>query len=119
VFVWALAAAPAAAGTGSEALVGSTCALSNLVYGPVKMTFSLIGGLVGGLAYVFSFGDAEASTPIIRCALRGDYVITPAHLRRERELELCGRSDEQRAARDHAAPARNDGNVPETQAEDW
>ena len=111
-------ASPAAAGTGTEALVGTGCALSNLVYGPGKLTFALVGGVVGGLAYLFSFGDAEAATPILRCSLRGDYAITPEHLGGDRELEFCGRSDEQRAARAEAAeraPEKGEGPI----VEDW
>lgn len=109
---------PASAGTGREALVGTGCALSNLVYGPGKMTFALIGGFVGGLAYLFSFGDSEASSPIIRCALRGDYAITPEHLRGDRELEFCGRSDEQRAARNRAE-ASDPGTGDEPGVDEW
>lgn len=118
VVTWMFAATPAMSGTGSEALVGTGCALSNLLYGPTKLGFALIGGMVGGLAYLFSFGDQEASGPILRCSLRGDYAISPEHLRGHRELEFCGRSDEQRSAR-----SRADGFDPETgeapKDEDW
>jgi len=112
------AATPAWSGTGREALVGTGCALSNLLYGPTKLGFALVGGLVGGLAYLFSFGDQEASGPILRCSLRGDYAISPEHLQRERELEFCGRSDEQRAARSQAGD-RDPGTGPAPLDEDW
>jgi hypothetical protein len=111
------AATPAVAGTGNEALVGTGCALSNLVYGPTKLTFALIGGVVGGLAYVFSFGDQEAAEPILRCSLRGDYALTPEHFRGEDEFEFCGRSDEHRAARARAGQGSPSGGGPV--AEDW
>lgn len=115
---WMFAATPALSGTGREALVGTTCAISNLLYGPTKLGFALVGGLVGGLAYLFSFGDQEASGPIIRCSLRGDYAISPEHFGPDRELEFCGRSDEQRAARSSAGE-RDPGTGPAPTNEDW
>ena len=114
--LWLWTAGPAQAGTGTEALVGTGCALGNLVYGPTKLAFALVGGVVGGLAYAFSFGDAEAATPILHCSLRGDYAITPEHFGGDRDLEICGRSDEQRAARDRAG-TRDSGDEP--LVEDW
>ena len=94
--------APARAGRTAEALLGTGCALLNLGYGPLKMTYALVGGLVGGIAFAVSAGDPAVAAPILDAALRGDYVVAPAHLRGRRELEFIGRSEEQRRARERA-----------------
>jgi hypothetical protein len=110
------AAAPAHAGRGREALVGSSCALLNLVYGPAKLTYALLGGLVGGIAFAVSAGDREVAEPILDASLRGDYAISPDHLTGRRELEFFGRSEAQRRARAHAgggaSPSPRPGDEP-------
>lgn len=104
----AMAPAPAHAGRTSEALLGTSCALLNLVYGPAKLTYAMVGGLVGGLAYAFSAGDAEVAGPILDSALRGDYALSPEHLQGRRELEFIGRSEEHRRAREAAGGFEGD-----------
>lgn len=99
-----LALAPTAAAaegddtTGNEALVGAGAAVATLVYGPAKLAYAAGGGLVSGLAWVWSGGDDEVVRPILNSSLRGDYVVTPAHLRGERQIEFIGRTPAQRAA---------------------
>jgi hypothetical protein len=95
----ALAARPALATDGeaaSEAGLGVASALASLVYGPVKVVYSALGLVFGGFAYGLSGGDREVMNAVITPAIRGDYVVTPAHLRGERELEFIGRAPEYR-----------------------
>ena len=92
-----LVAAPAAAESRSnEGLIGVGSALASLVYGPAKMLYAAGGSVVAGLAWIHSGGDADVVSPILDASLRGDYVITPSHLRGERKIEFVGRSSELR-----------------------
>ena len=94
------------AGREGEAGLGVAAGLVSVVYAPAKVLYAAGGGLVAGLAYVFSAGDKQVTEPILTPALRGDYVVTPAHLRGERQLEFIGREPEDRALRDGVEPAR-------------
>jgi hypothetical protein len=92
----ALAAAPARADDTElafDAETGMTVAAGvvSLVYTPAKVVYALGGGVAAGLAYVMSAGDAEVTEPILTPSLRGDYFVSPAHLRGERPLEFFGR----------------------------
>ena len=105
--ILALTLAPAAAQAESkrnEALYGAGSALASLVYGPAKICYALGGSVVAGLAYLWSAGDSDVVQPILNASLRGDYVITPAQLRREEPIEFIGRR------RDH--DVRNVGSGP-------
>lgn len=94
----AFQAAPASAqeGAGSEAGLGVAAALSSLVYGPVKVVYSALGLVFGGMAWALSGGDNDIASAVITPAVRGDYVVTPSHLRGERELEFIGRKPDYR-----------------------
>jgi hypothetical protein len=94
-----LAAPPAsAASTGQELGRGLFCVFGNLLYMPVKTIYSAGGGLVGGLAWLFSGGDSDVATPIWTASVRGDYVISPDHLTGAKKLEFIGQSEEQKRA---------------------
>jgi len=82
--------------SGSNAGWGSAAAISSLVYGPVKMAYSVLGMVFGGFAWALSGGDTEVMTAVISPAVRGDYVITPSHLRGETPVEFIGRRDDYR-----------------------
>jgi hypothetical protein len=90
---------------GNEAGWGAAAALSSLLYSPVKLIYALGGGLTAGMAWLFSAGDSDVVNPIIDASLRGDYVITPSHLRGERPVEFIGRSPEHTASQQEAPPS--------------
>lgn len=103
----ALALAPVASQAedlGNEAGWGAAAALSSLVYAPVKLVYAMGGGLTAGLAWLFSAGDSDVVNPIIDASLRGDYVLTPEHLRGQREIEFIGRSPSQHTAHQDGPP---------------
>ena len=77
--------------TASEAGLGVGSALCSLVYGPVKLVYATLGLLFGGLAWGLSGGDQDVLDAVITPAVRGDYVVTPSHLRGDRSLEFFGR----------------------------
>jgi hypothetical protein len=90
-----LIASPAAAqeqpepssGSGFAALGSAVC---SLVYSPLKIAYAASGIVVGSLAWVWSFGSRAVARPIFRAALRGDYVVTPGHLRGQQRLRFVG-----------------------------
>ena len=51
-----------------------------------------LAGLVRESASVaFSGGDSDVMRAVVTPAIRGDYVVTPAHLRGEQQLQFVGR----------------------------
>jgi hypothetical protein len=82
--------------TAREGGVGAGSALVSLVYGPTKILYATGGLIVGGLAFAFSGGDAEVAQVVLTPSVRGDYVVTPKHLRGEKEIEFFGRKPDYR-----------------------
>lgn len=82
----------------SEAGLGIAAGLVSLVYTPAKVLYALGGGAVAGMAYLASAGDEDVTEPILTPSLRGDYVVTPEHLKGERSLEFFGRNPHGAAA---------------------
>lgn len=74
--------------------LGIGSALLTMVYGPVKILYSLTGTLIGGLAFTFTGGRNDVARAIIQPSVRGDYVITPEHLTFERPWVFSGRDPE-------------------------
>lgn len=73
-----------------EAGIGALAALSSLIYGPAKLIYATSGLIFGGVAWGLSGGDSEVLARVVTPAVRGDYVVTPAHLRMERRIEFYG-----------------------------
>ena len=97
VLAIAIGLAPAAvhaqeAETFGDAGVGAGSALSTIVYGPVKLAFAITGLVIGPFAWALSGGDSDVMWRVVDTSVRGDYVVTPAHLRGEQPLEFFGRS---------------------------
>jgi hypothetical protein len=92
-----IAAAPPPAGaqeaepSDATAFTGAGAMLCTLVYSPLKLAYAASGLVVGGMAWVWSFGSRRVTRPIFTAALRGDYVVTPAHLTGRRRLVFIGR----------------------------
>jgi hypothetical protein len=80
--------------TGAAAGWGALSALTSLVYAPVKVAYAIGGLVVGGFAWVFSAGDNDVARTVTTPAVRGDYVVTPDHLRGKQPLEFIGRAPE-------------------------
>lgn len=73
-----------------SAVTGIGAALCTLVYAPLKVTYAVGGTALSGLAWLWTLGDTDVSGPILRAAVRGDYVVTPAHLEGRRGLHFVG-----------------------------
>jgi hypothetical protein len=75
----------------SEGGWGVLSATVSLLYGPVKVCYAGLGLTIGGMAWGLTGGDRGVMDSIITASVRGDYVITPAHLRGEDTIEFLGR----------------------------
>jgi hypothetical protein len=79
-----------------EGGMGALSALSSLIYSPVKLVYALTGLVFGGIAWGLSAGDSDVMHAVVTPSVRGDYVVTPEHLRRQRPLEFFGTDPEYR-----------------------
>ena len=70
---------------------GVGAAVCTLGYTPVKVVYAVATVPIAGLVYLLSVGDAETTKQLLMRAGRGDYVVTPEHLRRERPLLFFGK----------------------------
>ena len=97
----------------SEAGIGIAAGLASLVYTPAKVLYAVGGGVAAGMAYLASAGNQDVAAPILTPSLRGDYVVTPEHLRGEKTLEFFGReagtSASERASADTPPVSSGDG----------
>jgi hypothetical protein len=64
------------------------------------------GAVTGGLTWVLSGGNTKAAQAVWTPSLKGDYWITPAHLKGERPLHFVGKAEEDSPGNEEAAPAR-------------
>ena len=81
----------------SEAGIGALSALSSLFYGPAKIVYAVTGTVIGGLAWGLSGGDSAVLSAVVSPAVRGDYVVTPEHIRMEKQVEFFGQEPTYRA----------------------
>ncbi|MCI0427706.1 MAG: hypothetical protein L0Z46_06805 [Nitrospiraceae bacterium] len=88
-------------GTASGAGMLAMAGLSTLLYFPLKAVFAISGGIVGGLAYLFSGGSEQTAKSIWDTSLYGTYLITPDHLQGNRPIRFLGVAD----SSDPPAPA--------------
>ena len=89
----ALAALPGAARADSDAGAKIGSVLATLAYVPLKLSYAAVGLVAGGVGWALSGGDSRVAGAALAPAVRGDYLVTPSHLRGERELEFVGRVD--------------------------
>jgi hypothetical protein len=64
--------------------------LATVIYGPFKIAFAIVGGVTGGLTYVFSGGDTDAAMSVWGTSVYGTYVITPDHLKGDKAVRFFG-----------------------------
>jgi hypothetical protein len=74
-----------------ESGLGIGSVASTFLWGTAKTLFAVGGTLTGGLAYLFTGFNSRAARPIFQASLRGDYVVTPEHLRGRKPLSFIGR----------------------------
>ena len=91
----ALALSPGAARGEEDSTVaysvgGISAGLCTLVYTPIKIVYAAGGLVAAPLVYLYSAGNGEATVRVARTSLRGDYVVTPGHLKNDRPLRFFG-----------------------------
>jgi len=69
---------------------GVGAALASVFYIPAKVTYAGLGLLTGGIGYVLSGGRADVANNIIYPAVRGNYVVTPSHLKGTEPIYFVG-----------------------------
>jgi len=84
--------------TESQGALGVAAALLTIPYSVFKVVFALSGGIVGGLAYVFSGADEKIAKKVWDVSVRGTYVITPDHLKGNKAVRFLGVPPEEEAA---------------------
>ena len=90
---------------GEEAGYGVGSVLANVFYMPAKITYAGLGLLTGGLGYVLSAGRADVANNIIYPSIRGNYVVTPSHLKGTEPIYFVGPPPPESGPRVDAAPA--------------
>jgi len=80
----------AAAGSGPEVIQGLGNYFLTLPYGGIKMAVAVLGTVAGGMGVTFTGGEKVMYEKIWSPALGGKYVVTPAHLRGEKDLHFFG-----------------------------
>ena len=64
--------------------------LLSCFYTPLKLTYATFGLVVGGLSYVATAGNTDVTKTIVFPAVRGDYVVTPSHLKEAKAPVFLG-----------------------------
>lgn len=77
-------------GTATGAGMGAASAAATILYFPFKAAFAIGGGLVGGLAYVFSGFSEQTAMNVWVPSVYGTYLITPEHLTGDRPVRFLG-----------------------------
>jgi len=74
-----------------ESGLGIGSVASTFLWGTAKTIVAVAGSATAGLAYLFTGFNSRAARPILQASLRGDYVVTPDHLRGLKPLTFVGR----------------------------
>jgi hypothetical protein len=74
----------------AEIGLGASSFVLSVPYGAVKVSTAIVGGVVGGLAYVLSGFDKQVADSVWYTTIGGDYVVTPDHLTGKRALRFTG-----------------------------
>ena len=97
----------------SGAGYGAGALFCSLLYIPFKLTYALLGGLIGGGTYLVTAGNTQAANTVWRSSLGGDWVVTPAMLQGQEPLNFSGPTDTPPAA---GQPATASGTTTTTTA---
>ncbi len=82
----------AAAGPGTEAVQGLGSYFLTMPYGGIKMAVAVLGAIAGGMGFLFTGGDKVTANKIWGPTLGGEYVITPDHIRGDKDLHFFGKA---------------------------
>ena len=77
----------------SGAGYGAGAVFCSFLYIPFKLTYAILGGLIGGGTYLVTAGNTRAANTVWRSSLGGDWVVTPAMLQGQEPLNFSGPTD--------------------------
>lgn len=97
---------PAAEPVTEELGYGLGAALASVFYIPAKVTYAGLGLLTGGIGYVLTGGRADVANNIIYPSVRGNYVVTPSHLKGTEPIYFVGAAPDAPQAETIAAQRR-------------
>ena len=89
---------------GEEAGYGFGSVLASMFYSPAKVTYAGLGLLTGGLGFLLSGGNYDVANNIIYPSVRGNYIVTPRHLKGEEPLIFVGAPPEPQEPQQAKAP---------------
>jgi len=92
----ASASASASASEGGNPSSAGTQVAAGLVtipYLACKGAFAIVGGVVGGLTYVFAGFNENAAKSVWTTSMYGTYIITPEHLSGDKPIRFLGVPD--------------------------
>jgi len=69
---------------------GFGAALASVFYIPAKLTYATLGVVTGGIGYALSGGRADVANNIIYPSVRGNWVVTPSHLKGTEPIYFVG-----------------------------
>lgn len=72
----------------ANAAYGLLATVANVGYVPAKVAYALLGGIVGGIAYLVTGADSAPANAVWAPALGGTYVLTPEMLRGREPVEF-------------------------------
>ncbi len=64
--------------------------LTNIVYLPTKVAYSILGGVTGVVTYPLTVGNTDVTTAIWDTCCRGTYVVTPDMLEGKEPIRFKG-----------------------------
>jgi len=108
--------------TAGDLGIGVASFLVSIPYGAAKIVTALVGGIVGGLTYLFSGFNKDAADQVWYTTIPGDYIITPDQLRGKRDIRFTGVPPEHRSPENRTLESRSpddrspEDRVPETRA---
>jgi len=62
----------------------------SVLYTPFKVVYAGLGGLMGGLAYLVTAGNAQTAQSVWDASLHGTYWLTPNHLQGKEAIRFKG-----------------------------
>src|SRR5215472_8418891 len=68
--------------------------LATAPYGSVKVAYALVGGIVGGLTWVFTGGNTESAKAVWIPSMTGQYIVQPENLTGDKPLRFMGGSSD-------------------------
>ncbi|MGE0644887.1 MAG: hypothetical protein AB7P24_14555 [Nitrospira sp.] len=102
---WSQSSTDQQQGTATGAGMGAASAAATILYFPFKAAFALGGGIVGGLAYVFSGFSEQTAMNIWVPSVYGTYLITPEHLSGDRPVRFLGvAAEHEGTSNQHTSP---------------